>query len=122
MKGDQLVLAPFQGPIACTRIGYGKGVCGAAWKEARTVVVHDVEAFPGHIACNSAARSEIVVPVFEGEAVGGAGRAERAEGEAVGGAGWAERAVVAVLDIDSEATGSFDAIDAFYLERICRLL
>ncbi len=98
VKNGSLVLAPFQGPIACTRIGYGKGVCGTAWKEARTQVVPDVEKFPGHIACNSVSRSEIVVPVFR-------------EGE-----------VVAVLDIDSAAPDSFDDTDALYLEQICRLL
>lgn len=96
VKEDQLVLSPFQGPIACTRIKYGKGVCGTAWKEARTVVVPDVDAFPGHIACSSASRSEIVVPVFK-------------EGE-----------VIAVLDIDSDQLNSFDETDAFYLEKIVR--
>ncbi len=95
---DQLVLAPFQGPLACTRIGYGKGVCGTAWKEARTVIVPDVDDFPGHIACSSASRSEIVVPLFRGEQV------------------------VAVLDIDSERLATFDRIDARYLQQICQLL
>lgn len=84
VKEGELVLSPFQGPVACTRIRYGKGVCGTAWKEARTVIVPDVELFPGHIACNSASRSEIVVPVIAG-------------GE-----------VKAVLDIDSSAPDSFD--------------
>jgi GAF domain-containing protein len=98
VKGDELVLAPFQGPIACTRIGYGHGVCGTAWKEARVQVVPDVEQFPGHIACSSDSRSEIVVPVFR------------------------EGVVVAVLDIDSDVLDSFDDTDALYLERICRLL
>jgi GAF domain-containing protein len=98
VKGDELVLAPFQGPIACTRIGYGRGVCGTAWREARTLIVPDVEQFPGHIACSSASRSEIVVPVFRDEKV------------------------VAVLDIDSDALEAFDDVDALYLERICGLL
>lgn len=95
VKEDQLVLSPFQGPIACTRIKYGKGVCGTAWKEARTVIVPDVDAFPGHIACSSASRSEIVVPVLDKEGK-----------------------VIAVLDIDSDRLDSFDETDALYLEKI----
>lgn len=98
VKEDMLVLAPFQGPIACTRIRFGRGVCGTAWKEARTLIVADVEQFPGHIACSSESKSEIVVPVFH------------------------EGKVVAVLDIDSDELNSFDAVDAVYLEKICRLL
>ena len=98
VKEDMLVLAPFQGPIACTRIRHGKGVCGTAWKEAKTLIVTDVELFPGHIACNAASRSEIVVPVIR------------------------ERKVIAVLDIDSDKLDSFDEVDANYLERICGLL
>ena len=98
VKDDMLVLAPFQGPIACTRIRYGKGVCGTAWKEAKTLIVPDVELFPGHIACNAASRSEIVVPVIR------------------------EGKVIAVLDIDSDKLDSFDEVDANYLERICGLL
>lgn len=98
VKKDMLVLAPFQGPIACTRIRHGKGVCGTAWKEAKTLIVPDVELFPGHIACNAASRSEIVVPVIR------------------------ERKVIAVLDIDSDKPDSFDEVDANYLERICGLL
>lgn len=98
VKEDMLVLAPFQGPIACTRIRFGRGVCGTAWKEARTLIVADVEQFPGHIACSSESKSEIVVPVFR------------------------EGKVVAVLDIDSDELNSFDAVDAVYLEKICRLL
>ncbi len=94
----QLVLGPFQGPPACLRIGYGRGVCGTAWKEARTIVVPDVEQFPGHIACSSASKSEIVVPVF-----GPDGR------------------VIAVLDIDSDRLATFDAEDAKWLELIVRL-
>ncbi len=93
-----LVLGPFQGPVACTRIRYGKGVCGTAWKEARTLIVPDVDLFPGHIACNSASRSEIVVPVFR------------------------EGRVAAVLDIDSDRLSDFDQTDAYYLETICSWL
>ena len=98
VKDDMLVLAPFQGPIACTRIRYGKGVCGMAWKEAATQIVPDVDLFPGHIACNSDSKSEIVVPVIR------------------------DGKVVAVLDIDSDELNSFDETDAVYLEKICRLI
>ena len=96
--GTELVLGPFQGPIACMRIGYGKGVCGTSWKERRTIVVPDVEAFPGHIACSSLSRSEIVVPLRR------------------------NRRVVGVLDIDSTELFTFDGIDAFWLERLVGLL
>ena len=96
--GNELVLGPFQGPLACSRIPYGKGVCGTAWKEARTQVVPDVDKFPGHIACSSLSRSEIVVPVyFAGE-------------------------IKAVLDIDSKDLGTFDETDAGWLEKIVNLL
>lgn len=98
VKGGELVLGPFQGPVACMHIGFGKGVCGTAWKENRTVVVYDVEKFPGHIACSSESRSEIVVPVRRG-------------GE-----------VAAVLDIDSEHLGTFDATDAEWLEKLSRIV
>ena len=94
----ELVLGPFQGPVACMHIPYGKGVCGTAWQRAETVIVPDVEQFPGHIACSSESKSEIVVPVF-----GSDGR------------------VMAVLDIDSEHLGTFDDIDRKYLEDICKL-
>lgn len=94
VQGDQLVLGPFQGPIACVTIARGRGVCGTAWQEARTLVVPDVDAFPGHIACSSASRSEIVVPVFDGDRV------------------------VAVLDIDSVTLNTFDDVDQRYLEAI----
>ena len=97
IKGE-LVLAPFQGPIACTRIAYGKGVCGTAWKEGRTIIVPDVELFPGHIACNSASRSEIVVPLIK------AGQ------------------VKAVLDIDSDRPDAFDETDRIFLEQIVAIL
>jgi len=98
LVGDDLVLGPFQGPIACTRIRRGRGVCGAARERRETVVVPDVEQFPGHIACSSASRSEIVVPLFDGK------------GEVTG-----------VLDIDSEHLTTFDDIDARYLEQIAAL-
>lgn len=98
VKDDILVLAPFQGPLACTRIRRGKGVCGTAWEEARTQVVPDVEQFPGHIACSSDSKSEIVVPIIH------------------------ESEVVGVLDIDSDTLNSFDETDAFYLEDICKKL
>ena len=97
--GDELVLGPFQGPVACMHIPYGKGVCGTAWQRAETVIVPDVEQFPGHIACSSESRSEIVVPVFG-----------------------SNNAVVAVLDIDSERLATFDDIDRKYLEEICKLM
>ena len=96
--GEELVLGPFQGPLACSRIAYGRGVCGTAWKEQRTQVVPDVEQFPGHIACSSASKSEIVVPLFK-------------DGE-----------VVAVLDIDSEHLATFDETDRQWLEKIAELL
>jgi GAF domain-containing protein len=95
---DDLVLGPFQGPIACTRIKRGRGVCGAARERRKTVVVPDVEQFPGHIACSSASRSEIVVPVFDSEGN-----------------------VTAVLDIDSERLAMFDDIDACFLEQVAAL-
>ncbi len=98
VKSGELVLGPFQGPVACTRIAKGKGVCGAAWEQAKTLVVPDVEAFSGHIACSSLSRSEIVVPVFKGDEVAG------------------------VLDVDSELLDQFDATDAYYLEQLVKLV
>lgn len=95
--GKQLVLGPFQGPLACTRIGYGKGVCGTAWKEAESQLVPDVNRFPGHIACSSASKSEVVIPIFDP-----AGR------------------VAAVLDIDSDKTDDFSETDLRYLEELVR--
>ena len=89
--GEELVLGPFQGPVACTRISYGRGVCGTAWKEARTLIVPDVDQFPGHIACSALSRSEIVIPILR------------------------EGAVVAELDIDSAELDTFDAVDDHYL-------
>lgn len=95
---EELVLGPFQGPLACSRIGFGKGVCGAAWTRRETVIVPDVDLFPGHIACSSASRSEIVVPVFQGERI------------------------AAVLDIDSDRTDTFDNTDKIWLEKIAGLI
>lgn len=98
VAGEELVLGPFQGPLACSRIKYGRGVCGTAWREQQTQVVPDVEQFPGHIACSSLSRSEIVVPVWRGEEI------------------------VAVIDIDSEHLATFDEVDKEWLERIVALL
>ena len=97
VRGEELVLGPFQGPLACTRIPFGKGVCGTSWKAGETVIVPDVEKFPGHIACSSESRSEIVVPV-------------RKEGK-----------IIAVLDIDSRELAAFDDIDRKYLETLVEL-
>lgn len=94
VKGEQLVLGPFQGPIACTRINLGKGVCGEAWEKAQTIVVPNVDEFPGHIACSSDSKSEIVVPI-------------KRDGEVIG-----------VLDVDSDELDSFDEVDLKYLERL----
>ncbi len=99
VSGEELILGPFQGPVACMHIPFGKGVCGTAWKERATIVVPDVEQFPGHIACSSLSRSEIVVPVFS------------QAGE-----------VTAVLDIDSKELSTFDETDQKYLETICALI
>ena len=99
VKGDELILGPFQGPVACMHIPYGKGVCGTAWARNESVVVPDVEAFPGHIACSSASRSEIVVPVHAPDG-----------------------SVTAVLDIDSDRLATFDDIDRIWLEKIVTLL
>lgn len=98
VKNEELVLGPFQGPVACTRIRKGRGVCGTAWQEARTLIVPNVEQFPGHIACSSLSRSEIVVPVIRNQQV------------------------VAVLDVDSEELDQFDAVDQQYLEQLISLI
>jgi GAF domain-containing protein len=98
VKSSELVLGPFQGPVACTRIKKGRGVCGSSWQQAKTLIVPDVEKFPGHIACSSLSKSEIVVPLFH-------------NGEVVG-----------VLDVDSDEYGQFDETDQNYLEEIVRLL
>src|SRR5450432_3028619 len=98
VKNNELVLAPFQGPVACTRIKKGSGVCGSSWAQAKTLIVPDVEKFPGHIACSSLSKSEIVVPVIR------------------------NNEVVAVLDADSEELNHFDSIDQNYLEKIVSLI
>lgn len=98
VKGEELVLAPFQGSVACTRIKKGRGVCGSSWAEAKTLIVPDVDVFPGHIACASASRSEIVLPLIK-------------DGEVIG-----------VLDVDSEFLNHFDITDQFYLEQVIKLL
>lgn len=98
VKQEQLVLGPFQGPVACTRIAFGKGVCGSAWQQAASVVVPDVHSFPGHIACSAESNSELVVPVLK------------------------NGSVVAVLDIDSTEYNNFDDTDREYCERLCAML
>jgi L-methionine (R)-S-oxide reductase len=98
VKNGELVLGPFQGPVACTRIRKGRGVCGSAWEQGKTLIVPDVEKFPGHIACSSLSKSEIVVPLFK------------------------ENEVVGVLDVDSDTYDSFDNTDLKYLERIVKLV
>ncbi len=98
VKNDQLVLGPFQGPIACTRINFGKGVCGASWKEKKTILVPNVDEFPGHIACSSASKSEIVLPAFR-------------NGE-----------VALVLDVDSDVLNDFDETDRESLEKVMRII
>ena len=98
VKGEELVLGPFQGPVACTRIKKGRGVCGSSWAEARTLIVPDVEKFPGHIACSSLSKSEIVVPIMENNSVRG------------------------VLDVDSDELNQFDETDQKYLEKIVELV
>jgi len=98
VKGDELVLGPFQGPVACTRIAKGKGVCGAAWQQAETLIVPDVDAFPGHIACSSLSKSEIVVPMIY------------------------NNQVIGVLDVDSEHLDYFNETDAKYLQKVAGLI
>ena len=98
VKNDELILGPFQGPVACTRIKKGKGVCGAAWEQASTLIVDDVDEFPGHIACSSLSRSEIVVPLFHNGKVAG------------------------VLDVDSEHLAHFDEMDKTFLEQLIKLI
>jgi len=99
VKHNELVLGPFQGPIACTRIALGKGVCGTAWEKRETIIVDDVDSFPGHIACSSLSKSEIVLPLFD-----------------------KQNNVFAVLDIDSESLSTFDKTDAYYLEEMIKLI
>jgi GAF domain-containing protein len=98
VKDNELVLGPFQGPLACTRIRKGRGVCGTSWAEARTIIVPDVEQFPGHIACSSASRSEIVVPILK------------------------DGVVIGVFDVDSENLATFDETDALWLEKVAQLI
>jgi GAF domain-containing protein len=98
IQEDELVLGPFQGPVACTRIKKGRGVCGTSWEKETTIIVEDVEKFPGHIACSSSSKSEIVVPVFK-------------EGKILG-----------VLDVDSSELAQFDEVDQLYLEKILALI
>lgn len=98
VKQNQLVLGPFQGPVACTRIALGKGVCGTSWQQAKTIIVPDVDQFPGHIACSGASKSEIVVPILK------------------------NNTVVAVLDVDSEHLNHFDETDQRYLEQVAILI
>lgn len=98
VKGEQLVLGPFQGPIACTRINKGRGVCGTVWAEGKTLIVPDVDAFPGHIACSSASKSEIVLPIIS------------------------EDKVIGVLDVDSDQLNAFDEVDQKFLEEIISLI
>ena len=99
VKENQLVLGPFQGPVACTRIPKGKGVCGTSWAKAEVIIVDDVEQFPGHIACSSLSKSEIVLPIYN-----------------------SNKEIIGVLDIDSDQLDSFDLIDANYLQQIIQLL
>lgn len=99
VKGDELVLGPFQGPVACTRIAKGRGVCGQAWQQKHVLLVPDVDAFPGHIACSSLSKSEVVIPLFG-----------------------ADNEVKAVLDVDSDRLNDFDEIDVTYLSKLCALI
>jgi len=98
IEGEQLVLGPFQGPVACTRIQYGRGVCGTSWKENKTIIVPNVEEFPGHIACSSLSKSEIVIPIYQ------------------------DNSIIGILDVDSDELNAFDEIDAQYLTEIVSLL
>ncbi len=99
IKDQQLVLAPFQGPVACTRIHLGKGVCGTAWKNNEVIIVDDVDAFPGHIACSSLSKSEIVLPIYN-----------------------SNKDIIGVLDVDSDKYAAFDKTDAMYLNQILKLI
>jgi L-methionine (R)-S-oxide reductase len=99
VKDDQLVLGPFQGPVACTRIAFGKGVCGTSWKNKQVIIVEDVDKFPGHIACSSLSKSEIVLPFYN-----------------------SKQEIIGVLDVDSDAYASFDKTDELYLAQLLKLL
>lgn len=98
VKQGELVLGPFQGPVACTRIQLGRGVCGSSWKEQETIVVRNVDEFPGHIACSSLSKSEIVVPI------------------------WVDNEIIAILDVDSAELDTFDEVDQQHLEKIVKLI
>lgn len=98
IEGEQLILGPFQGPVACTRIQYGRGVCGTSWKENKTIIVPNVDEFPGHIACSSISKSEIVIPIYK------------------------NKNIIGILDVDSDELNAFDDIDAQYLTEIVSLL
>jgi len=98
VEDEELVLGPFQGPVACTRIAYGRGVCGAAWQKNSSLLVPDVEKFPGHIACSSLSKSEVVVPIRKGEKI------------------------IGVLDVDSDELNDFDEVDVNHLEELCAWL
>lgn len=97
-KGNQLVLGPFQGPVACTRIDFNKGVCGTSYSSQKAIIVPDVEVFPGHIACSNASKSEIVIPIYN------------------------NAAIVGVLDVDSHSLNNFDTIDEYYLTKVCAMI
>jgi L-methionine (R)-S-oxide reductase len=99
VKQNELVLGPFQGTIACTRIHRGKGVCGTSWENGETIIVPDVDAFPGHIACSNASRSEVVVPIYD-----------------------TKNNIVGVLDVDSDVLNDFDETDKIYLEKLCEMV
>ncbi|MES2761816.1 MAG: GAF domain-containing protein [Bacteroidota bacterium] len=99
VKNDQLVLGPFQGPVACTRISLGKGVCGTSWKNKEAIIVDDVDTFPGHIACSSLSKSEIVLPIYN-----------------------SKREIIGVLDVDSDTYATFDKTDELYLNQILKLI
>jgi len=95
VENTELVLGPFQGPVACTRIAYGRGVCGSAWKQNKSLLVPNVEDFPGHISCSSLSKSEVVIPLLKNDSI------------------------IAVLDVDSDALNDFDEVDVLYLEKLC---
>ena len=123
VRGNELLLGPFQGPVACYRIGYGKGVCGAAWAQQRSLVVPDVEEFPGHIACSSLSRSEIVIPIFaDGTMVFADGTMVPDDSAAPEDPVAPEGTVIGVLDIDSTEPGTFTEADRIGLEAFCAIL
>ena len=111
VRANELVLGPFQGPVACTRIAFGKGVCGASWKEKKTIIVGDVENFPDHIACSSESKSEIVIPCFKPARLPSNNLNEVGQGE-----------IFAVLDVDSDKLNDFDETDKKYLEQVVKII